>query len=163
MGSYNFDHPDAFDWELMRETLFKLVNHEDVILPRYNYKTCKRDQPGLPVKCCDLVLFEGIFALLDEKLRSFMDLKIFVHTDDDIRLVRRLRRDVIHRGRTVEGVIKSYNRFVKAAYEEYIKPTMRFSDIIVPKGAENDIAIQFITENLRNRLKARGVLLTTPR
>lgn len=70
-----------------------------------------------------------------------MDLKIFVHSDDDIRLLRRLKRDVLHRGRTVDGVIKSYNRFVKASFEEYIRPTMKHADIIVPRGAENDIAI----------------------
>jgi len=82
-----------------------------------------------------------------------MDLKLFVHTDDDIRLLRRLKRDVLHRGRTVEGVIKSYNRFVKASYEEYIKPTMKYSDLIVPRGAENEVAIQFITENLLNKME----------
>ena len=121
-------------------------------MPNYNYQTCKRDPPGLPIASSDLILFEGIFTLLDPQLRSLMDLKLFVHTDDDIRLLRRLKRDVIHRGRTVEGVIKSYNRFVKASYEEYIKPTMKYSDLIVPKGAENEVAIQFITENLLNKM-----------
>jgi hypothetical protein len=86
-----------------------------------------------------------------------MDLKIFVHSDDDIRLLRRLKRDVLTRGRTVEGVIKSYNRFVKAAYDEYIKPTMKHSDIIIPRGKENTIAIDFVAENLKNRLKVRQV------
>ena len=84
-----------------------------------------------------------------------MDLKIFVHSDDDIRLLRRLKRDVLTRGRTVEGVIKSYNRFVKAAFDEYIKPTMKHSDIIIPRGKENTIAIDFVAENLKNRLKKR--------
>lgn len=107
----------------MKETLAQLGRHEDVIIPNYNYKTCKRDPPGIHLKCTDLVLFEGIFALFDPFIRdSVCDLKIFVHSDDDIRLLRRLKRDVLHRGRTVEGVIKSYNRFVKAAYDEYIKP-----------------------------------------
>jgi uridine kinase len=126
-----------------------------VVVPNYNYKTCKRDPPGLHIKCTDIILFEGIFALFDCQLRDLMDLKIFVHSDDDIRLLRRLKRDVLSRGRTVEGVIKSYNRFVKAAYDEYIKPTMKHSDIIIPRGKENTIAIDFVAENLKNRLKLR--------
>ena len=121
-------------------------------VPKYNYKTCKRDPPGLLLKCTDILLFEGIFALYDDELRQRMDLKVFVHSDDDVRLIRRLKRDVMQRGRTVEGVIKAYNRFVKLAYEEYIKPTMKYSDIIVPRGKENTIAIDFIAENLKNRL-----------
>jgi len=141
VGKYNFDHPEAMDWSLIKETFHKLCNHEDVIVPNYNYKTCRRDPPGIEIKCTDLILFEGIFGLFDQSIRDTMDLKIFVHSDDDIRLLRRLKRDVLHRGRTVEGVIKSYNRFVKASYDEYIKPTMKHADIIVPRGAENDIAI----------------------
>jgi uridine kinase len=97
------------------------------MIPKYNYKTCQRDPPGIKIKCCDLILFEGIFGLFDEELRNYMDLKIFVHSDDDIRLMRRLKRDVLHRGRSIEGVIKAYNRYVKVAYEEYIKPVCLFS------------------------------------
>jgi uridine kinase len=81
-----------------------------------------------------------------------MDLKIFVDTDADIRLLRRIRRDTVERGRDLEGVLKSYNRFVRSAYTDFIKPTMKFSDLIVPHGAQNKIAIQFIKENLKNRL-----------
>eukprot|EP00347_Sterkiella_histriomuscorum_P022337 403330835 len=162
VGKYNFDHPDAMDWPLIKETFYKLCNHQDVEVPNYNYQTCKRDSPGISVKCTDLILFEGIFALFEEQMRDIMDLKIFVHSDDDIRLLRRLKRDVLHRGRTVDGVIKSYNRFVKASYDEYIKPTMKYADIIIPRGAENDIAIQFVTENLINKLKDRGVIAQVP-
>ena len=81
-----------------------------------------------------------------------MDLKVFVDTDADIRLLRRIKRDICERGRDLEGVLKSYNRFVKNAYNDFIRPTMKFSDLIVPQGASNKIAIQFITENLKNRL-----------
>jgi len=110
------------DWPLIKETFYKLCNNEDVEIPNYNYQTCKRDSPGIKIKCTDLILFEGIFTLIEEQMRDIMDLKIFVHSDDDIRLLRRLRRDVVYRGRTIDGVIKSYNRFVKASYDEYIKP-----------------------------------------
>ena len=123
-----------------------------MLVLNYNYQNCKHVLTVLPIESSDLILFEGIFALLDPHLRSLMDLKLFVHTDDDIRLLRRLKRDELHRGRTVEGVIKSYNRFVKASFDEYIKPTMKYSDLIVPRGADNEVAIQFITENLLNKM-----------
>ena len=122
LGKYNFDHPDAFDWELAKKILKKLSLKQDVIIPRYNYKTCKRDQPGIQVKATDLILFEGIFALHDKEIRDMMDLKIFVDTDADIRLLRRINRDIVDRGRDIEGVLKSYNRFVRQAYIDFIKP-----------------------------------------
>ena len=125
IGKYNFDHPSAFDWELMKETLYKLQNREDVIIPRYNYETCQRDQPGTLVKCTEIILFEGIFALLDKEIRDIMDLKIFVDTDADIRLLRRIKRDIVDRGREIEGVLKSYNRFVRHSYIDFIKPVSK--------------------------------------
>ena len=131
VAEYNFDHPNAMDWELMRDTFQRLCRHEDVTIPAYNYKTCKRDPPGRELKCTDSILFEGMFALFDPQIREIMDLKIFVHSDDDIRLLRRLKRDVLHRGRSVEGVIQSYNRFVKQAYDEYIKPVIALFNILV--------------------------------
>ena len=134
------------------------MRREDVEIPRYNYQTCLRDQPGIQVKCTDLIIFEGIFALYDSEVRDLMDLKIFVDTDADIRLLRRMKRDIVERGRGVEGILKSYNRFVRTAFIEFIQPTKRYSDLIVPHGAENEIAIQFISENLKNRLKQRGVV-----
>lgn len=128
MGKYNFDHPEAFDWQLARSTMQRLLNHEDVEIPDYDYKTCKRAKKNIHLKCTDLVLFEGIFALFDPQIREMMDLKLFVHTDDDIRLARRLKRDVVERGRTIEGVLKSYNRFVKTSFDEFIKPVSILSN-----------------------------------
>ena len=122
IGKYNFDHPDAFDWELALKVLKKLSARQDVIIPRYNYATCKRDEPGILVKSTDLILFEGIFALINSELRDIMDLKVFVDTDSDIRLLRRIARDTVERGREIEGVLKSYNRFVRSAYIDFIKP-----------------------------------------
>lgn len=134
IGKYNFDHPDAFDWDLAYKVLKKLTMRQDVTIPRYNYQTCKRDEPGILVKSTDLILFEGIFALINSELRDLMDLKVFVDTDSDIRLLRRIARDTVERGREIEGVLKSYNRFVRQAYIDFIKPTMRYSDLIVPHG-----------------------------
>ena len=116
IGKVNFDHPSMFDWDLVKETFNKLRNGEDVEIPDYNYITCKRNQPGLKRKWSPLIMFEGIFSLYDKELNDQMDLKIFVHTDDDIRLARRIKRDIVERGRTVEGVLKSYHRFVKPAF-----------------------------------------------
>ena len=102
------------------------------------------------VECKQIVIFEGIFSLYDSRLRDQMELKIFVDTDADVRLLRRIKRDIVERGRSVEGVLKSYNRFVKPAYNEFISPTKKYSDLIVPQGASNKIAIQFIIDNLQN-------------
>ena len=113
IGKYNFDHPAAFDWPLAREVINDLCQRKDVIIPSYNYKTCKRDPPGIKIKCTDLILFEGIYGLFDEHIRDMMDLKLFVDTDADIRLLRRMTRDIVERGRDIQGVLKSYNRFVR--------------------------------------------------
>ena len=82
VGKYNFDHPDAMDWPLIKETISKLLNCEHVLIPNYNYATCKRDDPPIELRCTDIILFEGIFALIDEELRQLMDFKIFVHSED---------------------------------------------------------------------------------
>jgi len=104
------------------------------MIPRYNYGTCKRDEPGTLVKCTDLILFEGIFALYDKEVCSMLDLKLFVDTDADVRLLRRIKRDIVERGRKIEGVLKSYNRFVRPAHNDFIRPTMRKADLIIPHG-----------------------------
>ena len=116
IGKVNFDHPSMFDWELMKVTLNKLKRGEDVMIPDYNYTTCKRNEHSLLRKWSPLVIFEGIFGLYDKDINDLFDLKVFVHTDDDIRLARRMLRDIVERGRTVEGVLKSYHRFVKPAF-----------------------------------------------
>ena len=168
IGKVNFDHPSMFDWDLVKETLQQLQRGEDVLIPDYDYVSCKRKQPGLVKKWSPLVIFEGIFGLLDKQINEMFDLKIFVHTDDDIRLARRLQRDICERGRTVEGVLKSYHRFVKPAFSEFVKPTMKFSDIIVPRGRpqvqteQNRIAIDFIVHNLEHHLVKAGYEIVVP-
>jgi uridine kinase len=135
---------------------------EDVILPDYDYKTCKRKEPGILRKWAPLIIFEGIFALLDREINlKFLDFKIFVHTDDDLRLARRIQRDIVERGRKIDGVLKSYHKFVKPAHSEFVKPTMKFADLIVPRGRaieheRNMIAIDFIVNNLEHQLMERG-------
>jgi len=96
------------------------------------------------IKAAPIVIFEGIMALYEKRFRDLMDLKIFVMTDDDIRLSRRIQRDLDERGRTVEDALAQYNKFVKTSYDEFIKPTMKYADIIIPHGRSNTIAIDFV-------------------
>lgn len=168
IGNVNFDHPQIFDWDLLKETLQSLREGNDVILPDYDYKTCKRRLPGILRKWAPLIILEGIFALLDRDINAkFLDFKIFVLTDDDIRLARRIKRDIVERGRNVAGVLKSYHKFVKPAHIEFVRPTMKYADLIVPRGrpmesSRNLIAIDFIVQNLEHKLVERGFVLDTP-
>ena len=162
IGKVNFDHPAMFDWVLLKNTLTRLRGGEDVVIPDYNYVTCKRNPEGLKRAWSPLIIVEGIFGLLDKEINEWLDLKIFVQTDDDLRLARRLKRDIIERGRTIEGVLKSYHRYVKPAFEEFVRPTMKYADIIVPRGRaehlseEGNIAIDFIVHNLEHKLVEGG-------
>ena len=168
IGKVNFDHPSMFDWELLKETIREIKRGQDVTIPDYNYVTCKRNTEGLFLKWSPLVIIEGIFGLYDSEINAQFDLKIFVHTDDDIRLVRRMNRDIVERGRTVEGVLKSYHRYVKPAFIEFVKPTMKYADIIVPRGRpeimteQNRIAVDFIVHNLEHKLVKAGYEITIP-
>uniref|UniRef100_A0A669BI67 Uridine-cytidine kinase n=1 Tax=Oreochromis niloticus TaxID=8128 RepID=A0A669BI67_ORENI len=133
-NDYNFDHPDAFDFDLLTHTLRKLKQGKSVKIPVYDFTTHGRQKDWKTVYGASVIIFEGIMAFADKELLQLLDMKIFVDTDSDIRLVRRLRRDITERGRDIEGVIKQYNKFVKPAFEQYIEPTMRLADIVVPRG-----------------------------
>lgn len=127
-----------------------MLRYEDVEIPIYDFATHARKEGELEqVQCQPLLIFEGIMALYEKRFRDLMDLKIFVMTDDDIRLSRRIRRDIAERGRTIEDVLRQYNKFVKASYDEFIKPVMKYADIIIPHGRSNTVAIEFVMENLK--------------
>jgi len=159
---YNFDHPSAIDFDLILEIMQDLMAGKTVEVPVYDFKTHSRLEETETVHSNDAILFEGIFGLYDNRLRDLMDIKIFVNTDDDTRLGRRLIRDVNERGRQVEGILTQYNRFVKPSYDEFIKPTMQYSDIIVPRGRDNKVALEFITTNLKLKMsKISGTPLST--
>ncbi|CAL8275589.1 unnamed protein product [Boreogadus saida] len=132
-NDYNFDHPGAFDFELLVATLRKLKKGKSVKIPVYDFTTHKRHKDWKHVYGASVVIFEGIMSFADKDLLQLLDMKIFVDTDSDIRLVRRLRRDITERGRDIEGVIKQYNKFVKPAFDQYIEPSMRLADIVVPR------------------------------
>ncbi|XP_027000622.1 uridine-cytidine kinase-like 1 isoform X1 [Tachysurus fulvidraco] len=154
-NDYNFDHPDAFDFDLLVYTLQKLKRGKSVKIPVYDFTTHGRQKEWKTVYGASVIIFEGIMSFADKELLKLLDMKIFVDTDSDIRLVRRLRRDISERGREIEGVIKQYNKFVKPAFEQYIEPTMRLADIVVPRGGGNMVAIDLIVQHVHSQLEER--------
>ncbi|KAK3602594.1 hypothetical protein CHS0354_034318 [Potamilus streckersoni] len=158
-NEYNFDHPDAFDFRLLIDTLKRLKEGKNVTVPVYNFITHARDEHSKTIYGANVVIFEGIMAFVNKELLQLMDMKIFVDTDSDIRLARRLKRDISERARDLEGVLKQYNKFVKPAFEHYIEPSMSSADIIVPRGGENQVAINLIVMHVHKQLQERGFKL----
>lgn len=139
----NFDHPDAFDWELLTAHVNNLYNGLPIEMPTYDFAQYTRRRETIVVLPSQIVIFEGIFALMDQNLRSLMALKIYVDTASDIRFIRRLQRDITERGRNVESVIRQYLDYVRPMHNQFIEPTKRYSHIIIPHGA-NHAALEMI-------------------
>ena len=133
----NFDHPDAFDWNLLTEHIQKLRQGEAIEQPTYSYLVCNRLEETIHVEPCEVVIIEGIMALWKKELRELMDLKIFVDADPDERLIRVIQRDTLERGRTAQMVIDRYLKVLKPMHEEFIEPTKRYADLIILQGGEN--------------------------
>ena len=140
----NFDHPDAFDWQLLVKHVELLRNGEAVEQPTYSYLKCNREKETVHVEPKPVIIIEGIMALLNKQLRDMMDLKIFVDTDSDERLIRNIQRDCVERGRTVEMVIDRYHKVLKPMHEQFIEPTKKFADLIIPLGGENKTGIHIL-------------------
>lgn len=140
----NFDHPDAFDWDLLSEHLSMLRDGKAIEQPVYSYLTCTRQPETIHIEPKNVVIIEGILALSDPKLRELMDLKIFVDADPDERLIRVIQRDVIERGRTAEEVMDRYVKVLKPMHLEFIEPAKRYADLIVPQGGHNEKAIEIL-------------------
>lgn len=140
----NFDHPDAFDWKLLIEHIKLLKAGEAVEQPTYSYLICNRLPGTVHVEPKPVIIIEGIMTLLNKKLRDMMDLKIFVDADSDERLIRNIQRDVIERGRTVDMVIDRYLKVLKPMHEQFIEPTKKYADLIVPLGGENKTGISIL-------------------
>lgn len=149
----NFDHPDAIEFELLIRHLKELKEGHTIQLPVYSYLTCTRSSETIPVKPCDVIIVEGILVLCNPELRAMMDLKVFVDADPDDRLIRVINRDIVERGRTVSMVMERYERTLKPMHEQFIEPTKRFADLIVPQGGNNHIAIDILTKYIENNLK----------
>lgn len=155
-GNYNFDHPDAFDMNKLHETITEMKTGKAVDVPIYDFATHARLPETDRMYGVDVVIVEGILLFYDKKVRDLLDLKIYVDTDSDLRLARRIGRDIRERGRTVEGVLEQYQRTVKPSFEEYILPTKRFADLIVPWNDTNNVAIDLLSQHIISRLEKRG-------
>lgn len=144
----NFDHPDAFDWKLLTKHVNDLRNGIAVEQPTYSYLLCNRLKETIHIEPKPVIIIEGIMTLLNKKLRDIMDLKIFVDCDSDERLIRNIQRDTIDRGRTVSMVVDRYLEVLKPMHEQFIEPTKRYADIIIPQGGDNlkgiDILCRYI-------------------
>ncbi|MDD7028601.1 MAG: uridine kinase [Prevotellaceae bacterium] len=140
----NFDHPDAFDWELLVKQVEMLRKGIAVEQPTYSYLKCNREKETVHVEPKPVIIIEGIMTLLNKQLRDMMDLKIFVDTDSDERLIRNIQRDCVERGRTVEMVIDRYQKVLKPMHEQFIEPTKKFADLIIPLGGENKSGIHIL-------------------
>ena len=133
----NFDHPDAFDWKLLNKQINMLRRGEAIEQPTYSYILSNRLPGTVHVEPKPVIIIEGIMTLFDKKLRDLMDLKIFVDTDSDERLIRNITRDVVERGRTVDMVLERYLNVLKPMHEQFIEPTKKYADLIIPQGGEN--------------------------
>ncbi len=141
----NYDHPLAFDTDLLIEHIKLLCNHEPIQKPIYNFSKHNRESESILVQPREIIILEGIMILEDERLRDLMDIKIFVDTDADVRIIRRITRDINERGRTLESVIDQYLTTVKPAHEQFIEPMKKYADIIIPEGGYNKVAIDLMT------------------
>ena len=140
----NFDHPDAFDWKLLVKHVEMLRKGIAVEQPTYSYLKCNREKETVHVEPKPVIIIEGIMTLLNKQLRDMMDLKILVDTDSDERLIRNIQRDCVERGRTVEMVIDRYQKVLKPMHEQFIEPTKKFADLIIPLGGENKSGIHIL-------------------
>lgn len=146
----NYDHPFAFDNDLFYEHLNLLVNGQSIEEPVYDFEQYTRSSQTRKKDPRDVIIVEGILILDDERIRNMLDIKVYVETDDDIRLARRILRDVRDRGRSVESVIQQYVDVVKPMFHQFIEPTKRYADIIVPEGGYNQVAIDLLATKIRS-------------
>ncbi|MFC6170623.1 uridine kinase [Loigolactobacillus jiayinensis] len=152
----NYDHPLAFDTARLISDLEKLLHYQAIEKPVYDYKLFNRSQATILQQPKDVIILEGVLILDDPRLRDLMDIKVFVDTDDDVRVIRRIERDMHDRGRSLESVIKQYLTTVKPMYHQFVEPTKRYADLIVPEGGENQVAIDLLVTKVRSILTQRG-------
>jgi len=151
-AQFNFDHPDALETELMREHLDRLVEGEAIEKPVYDFTTHTRRDDTETVEPRPVIIIEGILVLAESMLEERMDIKIYVDTADDIRLMRRIRRDIQERGRSIEGILRQYERTVRPMHLEFVEPSKRAADIIIPRGGHNRVAIQMVMSRIQDLL-----------
>ncbi len=148
----NYDHPLAFDTDLMIKQIKQLLAYQPIEKPVYDYEQYTPSDKTIHQEPRDVIIVEGVLILDDQRLRDLMDIKVFVDTDDDIRIIRRIQRDIKERGRTLDSVIGQYLATVKPMYHQFVEPTKRYADLIVPEGGENEVAIDLLTTKVRSIL-----------
>ncbi len=149
----NYDHPDAIEFDLMIEDVKKLKNGNSIQEPVYSFITCTREKESKLIRPREVLIIEGILCLTNAKLRDLMDIKVFVDCDSDLRLSRVIYRDMQERGRNVNEVLERYEKTVRPSHLQFIEPTKRFADIIIPQGGKNQVAIQILTNHINQILK----------
>lgn len=148
----NFDHPDAFDWDLLFQQVNDLRNGKSIEQPTYSFLKCDRLHETIRVEPTNVIIVEGIMALYRKELRDLMDLKIFVDADPDERLIRVIERDVIERGKTAREVMSKYRRVLKPMHRQFIEPTKEYADLIIPQGGNNIKAINIMRAYIRKKM-----------
>lgn len=148
----NYDHPKAFDNELLMQHLKNLIDGERIEKPIYDFSIHNRKTETITVESREIIILEGILILEDQRIRDLLDIKIYVDTDADVRIIRRLVRDMKERGRTVESVIDQYLSVVKPMHLQFTEPTKRYADIIIPEGGQNKVAIDIMVAKIKQIL-----------
>lgn len=150
----NYDHPNSFDLDLLFEDLSKLIEGKTIFSPVYDFKEHNRKkEETTSITPTKVIILEGILALYDSRIRSLSDILIYVESDPDVRFIRRLKRDMHERGRDLDSVIMQYLSTVKPMYDEYIAPTKRFADIIIPNDTKHDVAIEILAAKIKDIIK----------
>lgn len=151
-ASLNYDHPQAFETDLLIEHVNKIINNEEIDIPTYDFTIHTRSCETLKKVPKPIVIVEGILVLENEELRNLMDMKVFVDCDGDVRLKRRITRDLVERNRTIESILTQYMETVKPMHELFVEPSKKFADLIVPKGGKNKVAIDVLINHLATKL-----------
>ncbi len=150
----NFDHPDSLESDLLIQHIYQLKNWKPIALPVYDFTTHTRTEHTIPIEPQRVIIVEGILIFADKALRDLFDVKIFVDTDADIRFIRRLHRDITERGRTTESVIKQYLSTVRPMHLEFVEPSKRYADVIIPEGGLNTVAMDMVIARIETLLSA---------
>jgi uridine kinase len=148
----NFDHPDSIEWELLNHDLDRLIAGYPIEMPVYSYVSCGRSKETITIMPKRVIIVEGILILTNEQLRHRFNVKVFVDADADDRLIRIIQRDILERGRSVETVLTHYETFVKPMHLQFIEPSKRYADLIIPQGGENEVAIELLSSRINWKL-----------
>ena len=149
----NYDHPQAFDTEMMVEHIKALKSNVPIEHPVYSFVEHNRTEERVPVKPSKVIIIDGILIFENKELRDLMDIKVFVDTDADVRLARRILRDVCERGRSMQSVIDQYLTTVKPMHEEFVEPSKKYADVIIPEGGFNSVAVEMLIQNIKSLIK----------